>query len=195
VLIDIGYLNTEVMAVEGDALIYHKCIDIGGGNIAADLCMELDISLKMAEEKIKHTYVYGISTPGETYDIPAENGEAPKSFSRDQVTGIITARVDEIAEEIQSAINESGIKLGTWSNIYLTGGGLSFNRGGKDYLASKLGRPVRETPKRTVRMNSHVYSSTMGLMDLIIETMEQQRTPSSGFGGAVKDFFKSLLGG
>lgn len=195
VLIDIGYLNTEVMAVEGDALIYHKCIDIGGGNIAADLCMELDISLKMAEEKIKHTYVYGISTPGETYDIPAENGEAPKSFSRDQVTGIITARVDEIAEEIKSAINESGIKLGTWSNIYLTGGGLSFNRGGKDYLASKLGRPVRETPKRTVRMNSHVYSSTMGLMDLIIETMEQQRTPSSGFGGAVKDFFKSLLGG
>jgi len=32
-------------------------------------------------------------------------------------------------------------------------------------------------------------------MDMIVETMEQQRAPSTGFGGAMKDFFKDLLGG
>ena len=48
-LIDVGYLNTEVMAVEGDALIFHKTIEIGGGNIAADLAIGLDIPLKEAE--------------------------------------------------------------------------------------------------------------------------------------------------
>ena len=195
VLIDVGYLNTEVMAVEGDALVFHRCIDVGGGNIAADLSIELDIPLKYAEDKIKHAYVFGISTPGETYDVPSTDGQTTVSFTREQVSEIILRRVDEIAEEIKKALDDSGLKLGNWSNIYLTGGGLAFNRGGKDYLASKLGRPVRETPKRTVRMNSHVYSSTMGLMDMIIETMEQQRMPSSGFGGAVKDFFKGLLGG
>ena len=195
VLIDIGYLNTEVMAVEGDALIFHKTIEIGGGNIAADLSMGLDIPLKDAEEKIKRQYVYGIATQGETYDLPGVDGQKPRSFTRDEVTEIITARVDEIAEEIQKAIDDSGIKLGNWSNIYLTGGGLSFNRGGKDYLSNKLGRPVRETPKRTTKMNSHAFSSTLGLMDLIIDTIEQQRQPSAGVGGAVKDFFRSLLGG
>ena len=195
VLIDVGYLNTEVMAVEGDALIYHKCIDIGGGHIAADLSEALDISFKHAEEKVKQPFVYSMSATGETYEIPATNESEARSFTREEVSPIITARVDEIAQEIKTAIEESGVKLGNWSNVYLTGGGLAFNRGGKDYLSSRLGRPVRDTPKRTVKMSSPIYSSTMGLMDLIIDTMEQQRQPASGIGGKLGDFFRSLVGG
>ena len=193
VLIDIGYLNTEVMAVEGDALIYHKCIDIGGGHIAADLSEQLDISFKNAEEKIKQPFVYSMSATPETYEIPAMNEQPARSFTRDEVAPIITARVDEIAEEIKKALDESGVKLGNWSNVYLTGGGVAFNRGGKDYLSAKLGRPVRDTPKRTVKMSSPIYASTMGLMDLIVDTMEQQRQPASGFAGKVGEFFKSLV--
>lgn len=195
VLIDVGYLNTEVMAVEGDALIFHKCIDIGGGHIAADLSEQLDISFKNAEEKVKQPFVYSMSATAESYDIPAMNDQPARSFTRDEVAPIITARVDEIAEEIKKALEESGVKLGNWSNVYLTGGGVAFNRGGKDYLSSKLGRPVRETPKRTVKMSSPIYSSTMGLMDLIIDTMEQQRQPASGVAGKLGEFFKSLVGG
>ena len=195
VLIDIGYLNTEVMAVEGDALIFHKCIDLGGGHIAADLSEGLDISFRNAEEKIKQCFVYSQSATPETYEIPAMNDQPARSFTRDEVAPVITARVDEIAAEIKKAIEESGVKLGNWSNVYVTGGGVAFNRGGKDYLSSKLGRPVRETPKRTVKMSSPIYSSTMGLMDLIIDTMEQQRQPASGVAGKLGEFFKSLVGG
>ena len=194
VLIDIGYLNTEVMVVEGDALIFHQTIEIGGGNMAADLAMGLDIPLSAAEQ-IKRQYVYGIATPNASYDVPGVDGQKPMSFEREKVAEVIEPRVDEIAEEIQKAIDESGIKLGNWSNIYLTGGGLSFNRGGKDYLSGKLERPVRDTPKRTTKLNSHAFSSTLGLMDLIIDTIEQQHQPAAGFGGAVKEFFRSLLGG
>nr|MBR4281291.1 hypothetical protein [Clostridia bacterium] len=195
VLIDIGYLNTEVMAVEGDALIFHKCIDLGGGHIAADLAEALDISFKNAEEKIKQPFIYSQSAVPETYEIPALNDQPARSFTRDEVAPIITARVDEIAAEIKKALDESGVKLGNWSNVYLTGGGVAFNRGGKDYLSAKLGRPVRDTPKRTVKMSSPIYTSTMGLMDLIIDTMEQQRQPAKGLLGKGKEFFKSLVGG
>ena len=194
VLIDIGYLNTEVMAVEGDALIFHKCIDIGGGHIAADLAEALDISFKNAEEKIKQPFIYSQSAVPETYEIPAMNEQPARSFTRSEVAPIITARVDEIAAEIKKALEESGVKLGNWSNVYLTGGGVAFNRGGKDYLSAKLGRPVRDTPKRTVKMSSPIYTSTMGLMDLIIDTMEQQRQPAKGLIGKGKEFFKSLVG-
>ncbi len=195
VLIDVGYLNTEVMAVEGDALIFHRCIDLGGGHIAADLAEGLDISFKNAEEKVKQPFVYSMSATPETYEIPASGEQPGQNFTREQVSPIITARVDEIAEEIKKALEESGVKLGNWSNVYLTGGGIAFNRGGKDYLSSKLGRPVRDTPKRTVKMSSPIYSSTMGLMDLIIDTMEQQRQPASGVAGKIGDFFRSLVGG
>ena len=195
VLIDVGYLNTEVMAVEGDALIFHRCIGLGGGHIAADLAEELDISFKNAEEKVKQPFVYSMSATPETYEIPANGDQPARTFTREEVSPIITAKVDELAEEIKTALEESGVKLGNWSNVYLTGGGLSFNRGGKDYLSSKLGRPVRDTPKRTVKMSSPIYSSTMGLMDLIIDTMEQQRQPASGVAGKLGEFFRSLVGG
>ena len=190
VLIDIGYLNTEVIVVEGDALIYHDMIDVGGGNIAADIAIGLDIPLSAAES-IKRQYVYGMASADTTYDVPGMDGQKPLSFTREQVAEIVDARVDEIAELIRASLDDSGIKLGNWSNVYLTGGGLSFNRGGRDYLAGKLERPVRDTPKRTTKLNSHAFSSTLGLMDLIIDTMEQQRQPQKG---GLKSFFRDLLG-
>ena len=52
---------------------------------------------------------------------------------------------------------------------------------------------VQETPRRTTKLNSHSFSSALGLMDLIIDTIEQQRVPASG--GKLRGFFRSLLGG
>ena len=192
-LIDIGYLSTDVMIVEGDAIIYLGTVDIGGGNISADLAMGLDISLKDAEEKIKRPYIFGTDIADRVYEIPGNDGQKAKSFTRDQVNEIILPRVDEIADEIQKKLDESGARLGNWSNIFLTGGGLSFNRGGRDYLASKLKRTVKEVPKRTMTFNSAAYSSTLGLMDLIIDTVEQNHAQVSG--SKVKEFFRNLFGG
>lgn len=194
VLIDMGYLTTDVIAVEGDAVMYLDTIEMGGGNIAADLAIGLDISLKEAEDKIKRAYTYGIEVAGETFELPGVDGQKPRSFTRQEVSDIILPRVDEIAEAIEKSLDDSGIKLGNWSNIYLTGGGMSFNRGGKDYLGGRLKRTVRDTPKRTATLNSHAYSSALGLMDLIITTLEQSHQQAASSAGAVKSFFRSLLG-
>jgi len=195
VLIDVGYMNTEVMAVEGDALIFHQCIGIGGGDITAELSRELNIPFMTAETRIKQQFVYSMSATPETYEVPAMGENPARTFTREEVSPIVTACVDELAAEIKKALEESGVKLGSWSNVYLTGGGLAINRGGKDYLSAKLGRPVRETPKRTVKMSSPIYSSAMGLMDLIIDTMEQQQGAASGLAGLISGFFRSLVGG
>ena len=194
VLIDMGYLNTEIIGVEGDAIIYHRVLDVGGGNVAADLAEGLDISLSAAED-IKRQFIYGIDSGGETYDVQGDDGQKISTFTREQVKPVICGAVDSIAEEIKQAIDEDFGGLGNWSSVFLTGGGLSFNRGGKEYLSGRLGRPVQETPRRTTKLNSHSFSSALGLMDLIIDTIEQQRQPSAGAGGKIKDFFRSLLGG
>lgn len=194
ILIDVGYLNTEVMAVEGDALIFHETIPMGGGHMAADLAMGLEIPLSAAEQ-IKRSYVYGMAAVNQQYEISAGEDGKPASFTPDQVSRVLEPRVEEIAEAISKCISESGVKLGSWSTIYLTGGGLSLNRGGKDYLAGKLDRPVRDIPKRTMKLSSPIYSSSLGLMDLIIDTIEQKHLPTPGVLGGVKDFFRSLFGG
>ena len=194
VLIDMGYLNTEIIGVEGDAVIYHKIINAGGGDIAVALAEGLDISLTAAED-IKRRFVYGIESGNEKYEVSGGDGERATAFTRDQVRPVICGAVDEIAAQIKDALENDFGSLGNWSSVFMTGGGLSFNRGGKEYLSGKLGRAVQETPRRTTKLNSHCFSSALGLMDLIIDTIEQQHQPSASFGGKVKDFFRGLLGG
>ena len=189
---DMGYLNTEIIGMEGDAVVYHKIINAGGGDIAVALADGLDISLTAAED-IKRKFVYGIESGDEKFEVPGTEGEKAAAFTREQVRPIITKAVDEIAAEIKDAIFNDFGGLGNWSSIYMTGGGLSFNRGGKEYLSGKLGFAVQETPRRTTKLNSHCFSSALGLMDLIIDTIEQQRAPASG--GKLLGFFRSLLGG
>ena len=193
-LIDIGYLCTDVMAVEGDAVIFQKTLPVGGGHIAADVAEGLKIPLESAEQ-IKREYVYQTQTVSQSYTVSTGEGAKTETFTHEQVKAVLEPRVDEIADMIRECINDSGIKLRDWSVIYLTGGGLSLNRGGKDYLSSKLGQTVRDTVKRTIKMSSPIYASAMGLMDLIIETIEARNAPQSGVAGGMKEFFRSLLGG
>jgi len=54
---------------------------------------------------------------------------------------------------------------------------------------------VRDTIKRSIKLSSPIYASAMGLMDLVIDTIESRNAPTGGFSGGIKDFFKSLLGG
>lgn len=194
ILIDVGYLCTDVMAVEGDAVIFQKTLPVGGGHITVDVASGLQINMEQAEQ-IKREYVYGISTITQSYTATAVENTKSQTFTQDQVAEVLEPRVDEIADMIKECIDESGIKLGNWSNVYLTGGGLCLNRGGKDYLSARLSRPVRDTAKRTVKLASPVYASAMGLLDLIADTIEASTTPAGGLGGGVKEFFKSLLGG
>jgi len=193
ILIDIGYTSTDVMVVEGDAVIFQKSMPIGGGHIAADIAEGLQIPLASAEQ-IKREYVYGVSGKNQNYSVSMGEGVKHKSFSQEEVATVLEPRVDEISDMIKNCIEESGIKPGNWSAIFLTGGGLALNRGGRDYLSGRLEKPVRETVKRTIKLSSPVYASAMGLMDLIIDTVEARTAPNAASGG-VKEFFRSLLNG
>ena len=186
VLIDIGYLNTEIMVVEGDALVFHKVIPIGGAHITVDLTYGLEVPMATAEQ-IKRSYIFGMPG-GDTIDAMLENGRTA-TFERDAVARVLEPRVDEIAEEIRKELDESGVKLGSWSNVYLTGGGLALMRGGREYLASQLDRPVRAPSPKAAKLNSPIFSSSLGLMDLVFETIEQQ-TEKSGLFDKLKGFFK-----
>lgn len=188
ILVDMGYLTTEVMAVEGDALAFLKVLPMGGGHIAADLAYGLEITLPAAEQ-IKRAYVYGLSAGQASFEGVNKDGES-KTFSREEVEKVLEPRAEEICEAVRDAIKESGVKLSNWSPIYLTGGGLAINRGGRDFLAAKLEKPVRELPRKAVKLSSPAYSSALGLLDLIIDT-----AASAHAAGGMGSFFRSLFGG
>ena len=188
VLVDMGYLVTEVMVVQGDAITSLTNIPMGGGHIAADLAYGLEIPLQSAEQ-IKRAYVYGLSAGQSTFEGVDQEGKS-KIFPREQVEKVLEPRAEELCEAIRDALTASGAKLGKWSPIYLTGGGLAINRGGREFLAAKLERTVRELPRKAVKLSSPAYSSALGLLDLLIDT-----TTSAKASGGVGGFFRSLFGG
>lgn len=188
ILVDVGYLCTEVMAVEGDGLTFLKTLPMGGGHIAADLAYGLEITLASAEQ-IKRGYIYGLTAGQISFEGVGKDGTA-RTFTREEVEKVLEPRAEEICEAIRDTIQTSGVKLSNWSPIYLTGGGLAINRGGREKLAAKLDKPVRELPRKAVKLSSPAYSSTLGLLDLIIDT-----TANAKAVGGMASFFRSLFGG
>lgn len=172
ILVDVGYLSTEVMAVEGDALIWQKVLPVGGAHITLDLTYGLEKPFDMCE-KIKRVYTF--NAPKNTQiEVQGENGQM-ESFSGEQVSMIIDARVDEMLEMIDDAIKKSGIRLGNWSNVYFTGGGLMPMAGARVYAAGKLSRNVREAAAKTVKLKpAQIYASGSGLLELVYNTIEQE---------------------
>ncbi len=189
VLVDVGYLSTEVMTVEGDALIFHKVLPVGGAHITLDLVTGLEAPMAQCEQ-IKRGYVF--NTSGEDKQETAEGGQG-ETFTHEQVARVLEPRVDEIAEMIQDCIDHSGVRLGSWSNIYLTGGGIAPMNGGRVYLSNQLGRAVRQPAAKTAKLNSPIYSSALGLVDLVFETLESSEEENSLL-GKVSSFFQKLLG-
>ena len=172
ILVDVGYLSTEVMAVEGDALIWQKVLPVGGAHITLDLTYGLEKPFDMCE-KIKRAYTF--NAPKNTQiEVQGENGQM-ESFSGEQVSMIIDARVDEMLEMIDDAIKKSGIRLGNWSNVYFTGGGLMPMAGARVYAAGKLSRNVCEAAAKTVKLKpAQIYASGSGLLELVYNTIEQE---------------------
>ena len=187
ILVDVGYLSTEVMAVEGDALIWQKVLPVGGAHITLDLTYGLEKPFDMGE-KIKRAYTF--NAPKNTQiEVQGENGQM-ESFSGEQVSMIIDARVDEMLEMIDDAVKKSGIRLGNWSNVYFTGGGLMPMNGARVYAAGKLARNVREAAAKTVKLKpAQIYASGSGLLELVYNTIEQEEQ-DEGLFDRIKRVFK-----
>lgn len=187
ILVDVGYLSTEVMAVEGDALIWQKVLPIGGAHITLDLIYGLEKPFDMCE-KIKRSYTF--NAPKNTQiEVQGENGQM-ENFSGEQVSMIVDARVDEMLEMIDEAIKKSGIRLGNWSNIYFTGGGLMPMAGARVYAAGKLSRNVREAAAKTVKLKpAQIYASGSGLLELVYNTIEMEEQ-DEGLFERVKRIFR-----
>jgi len=195
VLVDVGYLNTEVSVVEGDAIIYHAILPMGAGHIAADLAMALGIPLADAEQ-IKRDYIF---MPDEFDAVPdpqvREPGGAAVTFPLEFVKKTIESAMDELIEMIDATVKHARSKdmLKSRSQIYLTGGGVAMMRGGREYLAEKLGMPVKIPMARAAKLNSPRYASALGLVDLIYNSIEQQTsgedTIASKLTGGIKNLF------
>lgn len=189
VLVDIGYLSTEVMFVEGDALVSHKVLPMGGGDLTADLAMELQITMDMAEE-LKRKYTFGIGQ--DQLSVQDPEGQTV-SFPRETVLAVIEPRVAELSDKVREAIEEQESRISSRSTFYITGGGLILMRGGRETISSVVERTFKAPTPPAVKLNSPAYSSAIGLLELVYESVSQMEVKPSESGSKIGNFFKAFF--
>ena len=189
-LMDVGYLNTEISVVEGDAIVYHAMLPKGGGHITADLAMGLRIPMRAAEQ-IKRNYVFNpdefdMDSYSEVYD----EGGRRLTFTREQVSKIVEASFQDLANMIDLTIkNDAEPYLSKRSQVFLTGGGIALMRGAREALAGYISRPVKVSVAKSSKLNSPVFSASLGLADLVFNSIETQGDGEEGLGSRLKNIF------
>ena len=177
-LLDCGYLTSSVMLVRGDGLLFLKTFSIGGGHIMGDLAECLRISLSQAEN-LKRKVVLSIDA-GESdyYEVAGKDYLMP--ISAKTANEIVKARVDHIASMVLKCISKCEYEIPDYIPLYLTGGGLSYMRGARDYFSKKIGRRVEIISPSLPNLNRPHFSSTFGLLDMALD--ENQSNLSTLFG-------------
>lgn len=175
VLVDCGFITTNVMLLRGDGLLFLKSFSLGGGNITADLSEVLEISYKDAEQlklKIKLSQEVGAE---DNYFTGAKGEE--KSLAAMLVHDVVTARIEEFGELIAKCLEDCEYEYPEYIPVYLTGGGLSYIRGAKEILSGKLNRQIEIVSPPNVISAKPTQSTAFGVLEIALTKVRP--TPTS----------------
>ena len=179
VLVNIGYYDTNVSVVYGDAVVYNKTIHVGGMQIASDLAIVMDIDIDMAEQ-IKKRFVFGLESGGaKLYDYAKHRSGRMEKFNHSTVAEIIEARVAHLCGIITQVFEQSPIPVARRTRIYLSGGGMAMMSGARDILQRMLKRQVRISRIEAPQLSSPNYYVALALLDYVFEADDYEE----GYGG------------
>lgn len=175
ILVDVGYITTNVMLARGNSLLFLNSFSLGGGYITSDLSQCLKISFSEAE-RLKHKVVLGWSpTNADTYEI--EGDEYMLTYSAKATNEITTDRIEMICDYILRCLDNCVYDLPEFLPIHFVGGAFNFIRGIKTVLSRKLKRKVELVTTRNMVDIRPYDASEEGLLYLqlnheeIIETL------------------------
>lgn len=176
VLIDVGYIVTDVVVARGDGILRQFSIPIGGGHITKDLRDDLDIRFSLAE-KLKRKAVLNLEFgEDDTYEVSIKDRK--KSFSARAVNDIVTVKINKIARTVNNCLMSCDLPSST--TYWLTGGGVSYITGARDYLSKRMDRRIDIAAPRLPQYNKPHLSSVLGLLDMVLDD-EEEPTAKKGF--------------
>lgn len=140
-LIDSGDLTTSIAFVKGEGLTALTSFSRGGAFITNDLAEAFELTLGEADRLKKQIVLSLKGNQNDTYELTTDQGKVTR-ISLNFANEVVAYRIDELSEVISKCVQMNAKQFGNFLPIYLTGGGISNIKGGRDYLAKCLGRNV-----------------------------------------------------
>ena len=181
IIIDIGDITSSVMLSVGDGLVFARTFALGSGYLASDISTVFSCDFTMAKRLLPEINLNLEFQAGDTYNVG--------SFAVDagQTNEVVKARIEQIAEYIKRCFDYCDREIPRSTQIYLTGGGLTYLRGGSDCLSAFLGKHIIKYDSANPQTRRNEYTSCYGL---IMQALKE--TPSKP--NSILSFFKKLGG-
>ena len=141
VLLDIGTSVANFSIAYGGGILYNESFEIGGGYINAFLMQEFNLDTYELAEKLKRKL--NLTIPPESSGVyEVLDGDRMLRFSQRACNQVAEGVITKLAEYVDTAIKNSNVRLPQDYNISLTGGGIAYIRGAREYLFKLIGIPV-----------------------------------------------------
>ena len=168
IIIDIGYITTNVMLCGGKGLLFQKTFALGSGYFASDLSLVVSCDFEYAMVALEKVNLNLEVKAGDAYSI---NGRV---IEASQTNAVIKERIGQIADYIIKSFQACDKDIPANTPVILTGGGLAYLRGGVDCLAQNLGKRVQLYSSVNPQTNRNEYTSSYGLIYEEISTNKKQ---------------------
>ncbi len=185
VVVDIGGGTTDVALFRENAVWHTAVIPLGGDHVTNDIAVGLRTPPADAEELKK---AYGCAQTAliledETVDVPSIGGRKPRTLSRQTLSRIIQARVEEIFALVAKGIRQAGLDEAATAGIVVTGGA-AVMPGLPELAESVFDLPVRRGVPKWVggfydRVEKPTYATAVGLL---LAGARRERQPAAAAG-------------
>lgn len=174
IIIDVGYISSSVMCACGRGITNLKTFSLGGAHVSADLAECLDITFEQGEA-LKREIVLSINSKKseDCYEVNVKNKvlPVPINFANE----VVKARLDMMCQLIKKIINNFGVENSQFVTVYLTGGGLSYIKGSRDYLAKSIGRNVQLLVPSMPELAKPHLSSVLSVLNSALKCQEKSK--------------------
>ena len=170
--LDIGFGSTSISYVKGEGLVKLASAPLGKGSIYSKLASQLNVSFDEAISIEKSINLDFEALEGALYTIFAEN--QTKTYKAKDVNNAVVARIKEIADFVNSVINEEKGLVPDTSILFLTGGGIVGIKGALITLEKLLGRRVRGRAPGINNYDKPYYASMYSLLDVACDINANQ---------------------
>lgn len=165
VLVDVGYMQTELCVAENGALIGMATLPVGGYHFANDLGFGLNIPPEQAEQ-LKRRFDFTLSVEGRGEVLRTNDGT--RRVSGAAISYIIEARASELASMIRAELERLDLVLSPHLSVHVSGGGLVMMRGALEYMRRALQLPLKKDIPWSSRLSTPNYCSAFGALDFVL---------------------------
>jgi cell division protein FtsA len=185
ILIDLGGGTTDVALFREGAVWHTQVIPLGGDHVTNDIAVGLRTPPADAEELKKR---FGCAQASlvledETVDVPSIGGRKPRTLSRQTLSRIVQARVEEILTLTARGIAQAGLEDAATAGVVVTGGA-AIMAGVPEVAESIFDLPVRRgVPKWVGGLYDQVeHPSFAAAVGLALTGARRERAAPAGRG-------------